>query len=611
MAPARKIVTGYGAPINEVRNPSVELGLTTDGTTWGAHIPTSLGRAMPNQPVRITTDAAPGGGVASVSYRVIVGPAGQALLYSPQNVPVTPGERLAVRISGEWLADVAPTRVSVRVRFTKADNAYLSEPEAGVLAAVPARGEWRELTGSLTVPANAAFAAVMVICEGIAGSYNGVRNPSVEVNTNDLNGFGPSGGSVAVARITTDAAPGGGTACAQWTITTPTGGPHSGSLFHQSVAADPVALAVSALPTSSGRIVFARGRVKAPAALTAGAQFRWRIRFMDSAGAFVATTEVSGTGAFAVVNDPVPGEWYDFFGTVVAPAGAAWASIRLDVPGLGPSSSFSVRTDKWMICHVPTANTFPAYVDGDQPGMTWQGTPHASVSGTLFELRADKAQIVKTAVGNPEYRDGSMFGFIWEGEPHASRTLSASQFDDLFDRYPEIPEWLDRLPSFVRDDPDVLAVVYAMVRERRLIRAAHERVRANAFPATADALSLRHWEDLVGIDVEPEGATEDERRTTLNAFAQGVSGEGGGAGWEEAITRFVGAGWTYEEHRTEGGVVPAYSVAVSLPFPPTSREYRIAEDLIRSVTPAHVALTVAFAGGFTLDGEELDQGQLG
>lgn len=167
------------------------------------------------------------------------------------------------------------------------------------------------------------------------------------------------------------------------------------------------------------------------------------------------------------------------------------------------------------------------------------------------------------------------------------------------------------LPVILRDSPDYLALIHPFAMEMDRLDAAKESVRSQFFPASADML-LKAWEAQLGLPIEPPDLTLAQRRNLVFAYLRRQAGTPEGEVWVALVAALVGPGFTYEEHDVDNvDSPPAYTVRVTVPFAPSSGNFRRIEALLREITPAHLDLIVQFSGGFVLDESELDQEGLG
>lgn len=171
---------------------------------------------------------------------------------------------------------------------------------------------------------------------------------------------------------------------------------------------------------------------------------------------------------------------------------------------------------------------------------------------------------------------------------------------------------LDDLPPVLREDPDVRAVIHCYAREFDRLALTAEEVRAQFFPTQATIL-LRAWEASLQLTIDPVGWTDAERREEIAlGLVRMVAGGTGGA-WEERLAALVGAGFSYEEFDTQdpGNTVPAHTIRITLPYPPTSDRFARIERALTLITPANTDIILQSTAGFLLDESQLDQETFG
>lgn len=173
-------------------------------------------------------------------------------------------------------------------------------------------------------------------------------------------------------------------------------------------------------------------------------------------------------------------------------------------------------------------------------------------------------------------------------------------------------EMLRDLPPFFYEDPDWRAVIHCYAMESERLEGHVEEVRAQFFPQQATVL-LRAWEATFDLTVAPLGLTEEQRREQIAlALIRMVASEGG-EDWEAFVERLTGAGYTYEEFdpQVPSNTVPAHTIRVTLPFPPSSDTYQRIQRALLAGTPANTDIIVQSGGGFTLDQDSLDSETFG
>jgi hypothetical protein len=173
-------------------------------------------------------------------------------------------------------------------------------------------------------------------------------------------------------------------------------------------------------------------------------------------------------------------------------------------------------------------------------------------------------------------------------------------------------ELLEDLPPVLREDPDMQAIIYCQAKEHERLQQTMDRVAANLFPQTADELGMPWWEALLGLPVEPVGQTLAQRRETVMVYLSALRASGTGRWWVDTVSRLVGPGFEYEEHIAgDGGSPPAYTIRITLPFPPEGDRFRLLEGLLQQITDAHIDLVLSSTEGFHLDQSQLDQEPFG
>jgi uncharacterized protein YmfQ (DUF2313 family) len=152
------------------------------------------------------------------------------------------------------------------------------------------------------------------------------------------------------------------------------------------------------------------------------------------------------------------------------------------------------------------------------------------------------------------------------------------------------------LPPYLSDDGTVQGVIDTLAREQQRITDAADGIRRTAFPSQADDTynMLLLWETLLGLPVKPPGVPDDQRRSKVLASLQGRD-VGTGEGWTRAVAQAVGTNWQQAEN-TPG----PYQLTVTLPFAAGSYEGRQAENIIRTITPAHIDLLISYGTGFLI-----------
>jgi uncharacterized protein YmfQ (DUF2313 family) len=162
---------------------------------------------------------------------------------------------------------------------------------------------------------------------------------------------------------------------------------------------------------------------------------------------------------------------------------------------------------------------------------------------------------------------------------------------------------LREIPPWLRDDPDVKAVLHSMAKSKEAIRAAAQQIRDDLIPIRASSRGLGWWELYYGLPVEPEGLSEEARRGIVLGHIAREPPISSGASWQEQVTALIGGGWEYEEHTTTA------KVTIKVPFPPSSDMFLLAENRIPLLPswPCHLEPEVVSMEGFVLDLSLLDK----
>jgi uncharacterized protein YmfQ (DUF2313 family) len=150
------------------------------------------------------------------------------------------------------------------------------------------------------------------------------------------------------------------------------------------------------------------------------------------------------------------------------------------------------------------------------------------------------------------------------------------------------------LPPYLQDDPYVRGIVDAAARELQRVEDAAQSVRQSAFPQNADDtygfLSL--WESLLGIPVNPTGASLSERRNQVLSNLR-LRTSGYGTDWVALLSQAMGSNpWGYQEGPG------SYQITVRIPFSAGGYSSAQVEALARKITPAHLDLAVTYNEGF-------------
>jgi hypothetical protein len=164
-------------------------------------------------------------------------------------------------------------------------------------------------------------------------------------------------------------------------------------------------------------------------------------------------------------------------------------------------------------------------------------------------------------------------------------------------------------PPILRQNPTIRAIQQAAASELLLLDAAMLQLLADCIPETSN--DLRAFEEVLGLTVAPPISIA-QRRTLVEAYLQRILSLGSGLEWEQKITALIGSSWHYAEHDPASPVVagvnpPPNVLYVWLPYDGSgSTTASSVLKLIRSVTPANLAISVFYDGNFILDDSPLD-----
>jgi hypothetical protein len=149
----------------------------------------------------------------------------------------------------------------------------------------------------------------------------------------------------------------------------------------------------------------------------------------------------------------------------------------------------------------------------------------------------------------------------------------------------------DDLPAYYHEDPHSIAVVDAGARELQRIEDAAQEFRLGLLPHTATGAYLRVWERTFALPVEPDGATEEQRRAKVMAHFRKryvVAGRD----WIALVSTALGTTlWDHVE-------ISPYTLLIVLPYGEATWTAQTALELVREVTPANLAINVTFDNGF-------------
>lgn len=151
---------------------------------------------------------------------------------------------------------------------------------------------------------------------------------------------------------------------------------------------------------------------------------------------------------------------------------------------------------------------------------------------------------------------------------------------------------LEDLPHFMRDDPQVRGYVDSLSRELDRVEALIEQERAQWFPAElVDDAFLRIWEFNLGLPVATPGLSPGQRALIVATHLR-KRHSAAGSDWVATLNQAFGTGtWSYKEDSA------AYTVNLVIPYGSGTLTALGVLALARDVTPAHLDVTVSYAGG--------------
>lgn len=163
-------------------------------------------------------------------------------------------------------------------------------------------------------------------------------------------------------------------------------------------------------------------------------------------------------------------------------------------------------------------------------------------------------------------------------------------------------EMLGEIPPWMRDDPDIRAVVHCHAKETERQQEMAAAVRDDCIPLRAGSRGLAWWEQYFGMTIEPVGQTEEQRRTAILGRIKREPPLGSGLSWKAMLTSMIGEGWTYEEFPEDA------KIRVEIPYPPGSEVFEIVSAQLPLLPswPCHLELELGSAKGFVLDLSDLD-----
>lgn len=174
-------------------------------------------------------------------------------------------------------------------------------------------------------------------------------------------------------------------------------------------------------------------------------------------------------------------------------------------------------------------------------------------------------------------------------------------------------EWLADQPPILQDSNHVQGIINAYTKEAQMIQDRIDSLILELYPQTATAVGLPFFEAILGLTINPVGASVTDRRALVMAHFL-ARPTAAGSEFQAALMLLIGASYTYAEHdppEGNGGSPVASTILITLPFPSSSSLYAQARSLVRLIMPAHIDLVVTSSTGFQLDAGTLDNDVLG
>lgn len=406
---------------NLLTNPSVETnttgisaagsGTTISRVTTEQYVGTASIRAVCDGTVAIQGVNFGTGTVAANTYSAaawVKAPAGTALALNIDSSVVITSVQVNFTATGSWQrvsttgqAQTAGGGVLVlRVSTTSAQAVTFYVDAAMIVAGTEVPdyfdGDTAGCYWTGTAHASSSVRAALSATDGVGRqslptlTRNLVTNPSVEVSTA---GWGVYGFGATISRSTSVTYSG---VASLLIATTNTAG--SGALFSGVRISPGVTYTVSAYVQ-----------------VAAGNTFTFQVDVSNSAGTYLSSpiaTSVTGSGT-----------WQRVTGTFVAPTAAFTCAV---VFYRSNQAAANIYVDALQV-EVGTRAT--AYVDGDQKGCYWTGTPHASESVRMVRgddgiAKLDLPELARNLVQNPSFESGNLSW--WTAEPNATGAVVAT-----------------------------------------------------------------------------------------------------------------------------------------------------------------------------------------
>lgn len=159
---------------------------------------------------------------------------------------------------------------------------------------------------------------------------------------------------------------------------------------------------------------------------------------------------------------------------------------------------------------------------------------------------------------------------------------------------------LEDLPPSMWEDSDIQGLIQVY---GRALEEAYEKMAAlqeAAFPQLTEDY-LHFWEYTLGITVNPEDLSNNQRRTRILGLLRNMNSNSSRTNWEEAVTAYLGSeDWSYQIN-TPGD----YQIQISIPYVEGGTRANDVERFLRVITPAHEEIVVTYGDSFLLDISEL------
>ena len=151
---------------------------------------------------------------------------------------------------------------------------------------------------------------------------------------------------------------------------------------------------------------------------------------------------------------------------------------------------------------------------------------------------------------------------------------------------------------YAQEDSTVRALLDAVGKELQRIDDYLTNFRATLQPQTAEGEFLEYWESFLDLPVAPEGISDRQRLSTINAAVRRRTA-GPGAGWKSLLNAIAdGSTWEHEENADASGAYFAYGIRFyGVNFLTTDYRVGIFDEMVRRITPAHLEVTAVTIAG--------------